>query len=105
MRRARIIFSLALLLVLAVFPLNKSHRRGKITDDQGFLRISEITLEHIGDYCINCANYKVTASKNGTDPYEDVLITYTATRTESRSVYTASSSSLSHLDLTLDGSS
>src|SRR5436309_16105904 len=83
MRRARIIFSLVLLLVVAVFFLNKCRSRGKITDDQEFLRISEITLERIWD--INCANYKVTLSKDGPDPYKDVLITYTETRTESRS--------------------
>ena len=85
MRRARIIFSLVLLLALAVFFLNKCHSRDKITDDQEFLRISEITLERIWDNCINCANYKVTLSKDGPDPYKDVLITYTETRTESRS--------------------
>src|SRR5437773_3600964 len=85
MRSSRIIFSLVLSLALAVFLLNKCHRRGKITDDQGFLGISEITLERIWDNCINCANYKVTLSKDGPDPHKDVLITYTETRTESGS--------------------
>ena len=85
MRRASIIFSLVLLLGLAVFLLNECHSRGKINRDQGFLSISEITLERIWDNCIGCANYKVTLSKDGPDPYKDVSITYTETKTESRS--------------------
>ena len=82
MRRA-IIFSLASLPVFAV--LTKCHRTGKINEEQGFLGISEITLERIWESCIGCANYKVTLSKDGTDPYKDVSITYTETKTEARS--------------------
>src|SRR5262249_31409826 len=85
MRRARVIFSSVSLLALAVFFLYKCYKRDKNTDDLGFLRISEITLEHIWDNCINGGDYKVTLSKDGPDPYQDVLVTYTVTRTESRS--------------------
>jgi hypothetical protein len=80
--RRKHIFGLVLLPAFAVLLLNKCHRTGKINEDQGFLRISEITLERIWDNCIGCANYQVTLSKDGPDPYKDVSITYTETKTE-----------------------
>ena len=85
MRRASSIFSLVSLPAFAVFLLTQCHRTGKINEDQEFLRISEITLERIWDNCVTCANYRVTLSKDESDPYKDVSVTYMETKTASRS--------------------